>query len=545
MVEAMSFLDGEPQIWLGDAIFHFHDMEHRPALPMIIWYIDRQLFSSVGLLPLILSHIALTITAILTIKSWAPRVKSCQIYTWILPTGALALFFSLLNWYNLMWEKQLHVSMSLMFLVMAAKYTAAYEQGRLGKKKTNNSQDLLKINIFCWLSAYSFGYGILTLCVVILYGVLLRWPIKHVLYCLFSTALLFITYLSLLSLRDQGLDGLVSTSPDIGNMIRYTAGVIGGVFGSIGGDSLLNMQPKTLAFSAGIVLLGVYFYATVANLLGQTALHYHTPSYSSSFVITTSCIGMAIITWLSRPIETGGLVDRYIIVSTLFLLSIPGLLLSKNKWLKKKPIIVILGILFLIISILGHKSNYIYINQKWHFSTVSAIGTDLGVYIPGPNNFAPPLHQSKERTFAVWNKHRHRLEKIEGDYPFVWYQKPLENIFSLHKEKPCVGGVEKLESVKGYKDIKTFVSWSKMNSIDFINIDWVVVANRKGLIIGLGSTRRPLEITIPSKLSHEENNKMFSGFMGHAGFITGNPGDFLKFYLVSKTNLCKFAEIKY
>ena len=127
---------------------------------------------------------------------------------------------------------------------------------------------------------------------------------------------------------------------------------------------------------------------------------------TAALLISSSCIGMAVITWLSRPLETGGVVDRYFIVSSLFIISLPGMFITKDYWQRASYrggfwLLTLLSAM-LTISILGHISNYSKLSESWHFASLAAIGANYEVYIPGPNEIiGPPLHQNKSRTQAV------------------------------------------------------------------------------------------------------------------------------------------------
>ena len=59
------------------------------------------------------------IIAILVTNLWTPKFKLKQVTSWSPMLSGVALIFSLLNWHNLMWEKQLHLSFSLLLLITA------------------------------------------------------------------------------------------------------------------------------------------------------------------------------------------------------------------------------------------------------------------------------------------------------------------------------------------------------------------------------------------------------------------------------------------
>ena len=550
MVEVMSFLDTDPSIWTGEGITKFHDMEHRPAIPILFWHLDRVIFGSLGVMPLILSQLTFLTIAILVTNLWAPDLKLNKITSWAPTLSGVAVIFSLSNWHNLMWEKQLHLSLSLFFLIVASILVSKHDKKYFSNSGESSFGLIISINLFCWASAFSFGYGIPIIFIILLHGFLVRWPIKQLLVCSGSSVLLVFVYLYLLSLRDQGLENVVVIMHSVWSLIPYVARLLGSVFSSIGLENILRVSRGDIALIAGCIMLFFYFFGMVRYYYQFIVAKSETTQFgTAALLISSSCIGMAVITWLSRPLETGGVVDRYFIVSSLFIISLPGMFITKDYWQRSSYRggfgLLTLVSAMLTISILGHISNYSKLSESWHFSSLAAIGANYEVYIPGPNEIiGPPLHQNKSRTQSVWERHKVRLKNHNKSIPFEWHGKQLNKLFNNLEERFCEGGVEKIIWVPGYRDTLVFIAWSKHFNSNALFSDWVLAVNNHGKIVGLGSSRR-LDF-LPSQISFKQRVKSIfqQDSSRNAGYILSGKDQSIDFYSITGDTVCKFSSAK-
>ena len=228
MVETMEFLDGNPAMWLGESFTRLHDMEHRPALPAFIWYADRLLSGSSGLMPLLVSHAALAAAAVLAVWNWAPRMNRNVPSTWLAPAAALAVMFSLINWINLTWEKQLHVAMSLLFLMISAHCAARLSLAGDGSVRPGAERNLLLAACAAWAAKFSFGYGLPAMPVITIHGMLARWPWRYVAVSAAFSAIFVAAYFYFFSLGGRSAKGIANLTFDplaiIAYMVRFLAG---------------------------------------------------------------------------------------------------------------------------------------------------------------------------------------------------------------------------------------------------------------------------------------------------------------------------------
>ena len=550
MVEVLFFLDKDPLILAGDGITKFHDMEHRPVIPMIFWLLDREIFGSLGLMPLLVSNLSFLIIAVIITNLWAPEFSFKNITSWVPVLSGVALIFSLLNWHNLMWEKQLHVSLSLLFVIIVSILVTKYDKKYFLNSKESSFQLILSINILCWAAAFSFGYGVPIIFIILIHGLIARWPIKHLVICACSSSLIVLSYMYLLSLREQGAENIFVNINSLWSVVPYVAGLLGSTFSSIGLESIIKISPQSIALVSGYVMLFLYLFGAVKHYRQFIAGNLQVIRFgSSALLICSSCIGMALITWYSRPIETGGIVDRYFIVSSIFIISLLGMFISKNYWRQASSwsdfVLLTLVTVLITISLLGHVSNYSKLKLSWHFSSLAAIGANYKVYIPGPNEIiGPPLHQSKGMTESVWSSHKKRLTKHNKLIPFDWHGKQINNLFNNLEDQFCEGSIEKIVRVPGYKNTFIFEAWSKHFNINAFFSNWILAVNKNGKIVGLGSTRRT-DFNDNLLSVKEKLLAIFEkSYSRNAGYILSEEGQLLDFYSVIGKNICKFSSAK-
>lgn len=551
MVEIMEFLDAGPAIWMGEGFTHLHDMEHRPALPAFIWYADRLSSGSDGLMPLIVSHAALGATAILATANWAPRISWSAPFTWVIPVAGVAAMFSLSNWYNLVWEKQLHVAMSLLFLTISAHFAAklsCYSSANMSMTATRN----LAIAIgAAWAAAFSFGYGLPALLVITIHAILARWRSNFIHVSATLSLALAATYLYFFSLGGRGPTAEANRPVlDTMEMVVYVARFLAGTVADLGLDSVLGLPGGTIPALIGTALLAIYAFR--AGSLYAKSLRSKAPpvrAQSFSLIVVSTCVAIALMTAISRPLDTGGLVDRYYIVSTVFLLSLPGLFIpdkARTVAYARNLGFLMPSFVFISLSIFGHIANYPLVYLNWHFSAIAAIATDMGIYQDEKDaQIGPPIHQSRSKAMEVWERHRTRLLTRQQYRPFEWLGRSVTTVFDTRAGQECFGGIEKTSPVLGHDGKYAFVGWARHGQTAASNADWILATNSEGIVIGLGAPGRRSEEG--RKWLNEyfpRSSGPFGGQSGVAGYVSSEPRTIVNFFMVTSDSACVFARIR-
>ncbi len=550
MVETMEFLDTNPAIWLGESFTRLHDMEHRPALPAFIWYADRIVSGSSGVIPLIISHATLVATALLAVWNWAPRIDRKEPWTWLVPAAALAVMFSLVNWYNLIWEKQLHVSMSLLFITLSGHFAARLSPADEGSERMGARGKLLFAAFAAWAAEFSFGYGLPAMPVITIHGMLARWPLRYLAVSAVFSVIFIGAYYYFFSLGGRSLTGLTKLTFDPLVTIAYVARLLGSAVAATELNSFAGVERSTPPLIAGVVLLGLYIFGAARLYLRSVQVGQPpSSSRSVSLIVTSACLAIALMTWLSRPDETQGLVERYYIVSTFFVLSLPGLFVSAKAWARTKEKVrvglVVLSSVLIVFSLLGHMANYTKPYLRWHASVVAAIGADMGIHFSGQDELiGPPLHEWKSKSFKVWQAHRLRLKERGRYNPFEWRGRNVAAVFDGYVDRKCVGSIERIEPVPGYESQYAFFGWARHGAIASTNGDWIVATYATGRIIGLGAPGR-ISLNGRKWLNDHFPDQVgpFPNHSGIAGYLSATPGSIVHFFTVQGNKACEFATI--
>lgn len=494
MVEVMDFLDKFSNPNFTDFFLNLHDMEHRPAIPGLIWYADRLLFQSYGLMPLILSLLLLSLTTLILVSNWLERSKHQSLFVLACCAVSAAQVFNLSNWYNLSWEKQLHVAMSLFFLSFGAKIIGGYES-RLKNNSKVDTRLVFTVSTLCWFASFSFGYGLVLMPVLLIHGFLVRWPLTTQITNVLSFVFMIAFYVYCLSLRDLGFGTTRFSNIQAFETFQYVFGVLGSAFHTIPMSFFGLRESADKAQFFGIFLLIIYLWGAIKFYSDMLIYRRQASSKRSSAVIfTTACISIAVITALSRSQESGGVVDRYIVVSSLFLIALPGIFSDPSKKNNRKFFRHIIPACLLLsgsLLALHHQNNLPKLIEKWHFSRVASIALTYDVYIPGPNVITgPPLHQVAATAKRVWMKQLYR----DGErYELVSLISNKHRLFTENVQKSsleCEGKWLKMDQVTGYPEVYFFSVDHKFIVSNSYNKASVVAIDKGGLIVGVGAPFR-------------------------------------------------------
>jgi hypothetical protein len=546
MVETMLFFDGNPAIFLGEGITKFHNMEHRPALPVFFWYADRELFASSGLLPLVSSHIFLAIATCVVVRCWAKIGWDNRGVVWFLIMTGLALSFSLVNWYNLMWEMQVHVSLSLFFISLAALFAGRLEACFKSGDKSDKWINIIGINISGWLGAFCFGYGLPILFVVSVHSILIRWRSRYIIIEVTTFIILISFYIYLLNLRDRKLNDILSLDPDFFSFLTYVPTFLGSIFGSINLSYILTITPKNISLLCGIIIVSLYIFGIFKiYIINITKKCSPTSSQTASIIVTSCCVVIAVMTWISRSDISSALSDRYRIVSCFFMLALPGLFIKEDffhiRRLRGSISASFIGMGFLIFGLTGNIANYSQLLERRNSSVVAAIGADFGVYVPGPNEIiGPPIHQFKDFALRMWKQHRERLIQSANYIPFAWRERRLSEVMELVPENRCTGEIVQLTKVPNYGDAFVFVGWAQFHSRITDPSDWIVVTNSDLKVVGLGAIGRPSEEGRRMIVKNDLVRLLDVRNSGLAGYIRVEKESILRFFIVNGEGACIF-----
>lgn len=555
MIEVMAWLDTNPSMWRGDHFTQFHSMQHRPALAALLWHLDRFLTGSSGFIPLALSHIALVTSTIITVTRWSPRPSTNHIDSWIVPIAATALMLSLSNWINLVWEMQLHLSLSFLFIVASAYCATNVWQPNKANHNSFNQKYLCLSILYGTCAAFSFGYGLVILPVILIHALLSGWPKKALLQVAIAVFALFFMYFILLPREESPAAHLNLQLPDIAALFAYMSAILLGPLSGIQLHALLAIDRVLLTSSAGVIVLFLYASGCLNFYISASPFSPKRTYIGQSFsvVITSSAVACALITAVSRPIDTQGFVARYYIVGSLFFLALPGLYVQAQSNLidhaSRRRVMNYIAGFFLILSFSGHFNNYERPLRKWHDATLAAVAADMEIYVEDGNALmGPSLHQWQQTTLEVWEIHAKRIStQRKESSPYSWIGRSLTNLFQIVSSDDCSGNVSGVAIIDDSTNALFFLASAKFNVQKHSHAEWVIVADSNGVISGIGVPGYPVKTASPqgtqeSLVWPENNIDLLNGFRG---FLKVDIALQLYFYVARDRQACSFDALDY
>lgn len=515
-----------PNLFLGEA-FRVRDNEHRPIFPMFLWQFDYFMFKSTGLFPVLVSHILAALTAVIALSGIIRRVA--WPIGFLIAGAGLALTFAPMNYENLMWEKQVHVYMSLFFSTLSL-WLAATKVG--GSDLRQDAVWLLLIGIFSFVASFSFGYGMVVWPVLIGHALLSRWRLPLtgtiVVFFLLTTALYATTWMSL-SHHDNPADTIFHPW----GVLKYTAAFLFAPFIRIAG-LLVGTDWHQIAIAGGLCLLAIFIFGAVRRYL---ILEPENSRARFSVMVGTFCIGIGFITALGRLNINTGDSSRYFIVAILFLLALPGMIWSGrvNESTLRNAFLV--SFFYLLIGT-AVSSQFTYRNdiEKITMDTIEgALAAEFKVSDTVRGLYPNKIIIDEQ----VWPYYRRRQNEIGRKLPYSWIGKPFAEIFDTYSS--CPGQVEALKPVAGHPGIYTIRGWARFGNFGQQPADWVVAVDQNAIIAGLARVAaatpalgKQLFDLYPDHVQRQSERS------GLVGYVRAGSETTLDFYAIHDKEICRF-----
>lgn len=538
MLEIMEFLDRDPSFLQGENFTHLQSMEHRPAIPAYVWLLDRVAFNSTGVFSLFISQLSLAMASLMAVYKWSGFSQGRKLSSFVILASSISLTFSLLNFDNINRDMQLHMSLSFLFLVISIYFAVKVNEKLLTGIPTSSS---LFISLSSGvLAAFSFGYGLVTLPLLLAYSITMKWANKIVIIVLFTNVCLLLVYFNLPSQGFSNVGKLNIQVTDIITSLGYALTLIAGIFAGTDIYLLTPFEKSTFNQLAGLILLAAFLWGATSFIKHHQSLEREDRICKGvALLITTACLGGVLIITLSRPMETSGLVTRYFLLSTLFTLAIPGLLLPRQAVVNGRYHLY-LAATFLTISLAGHITNTAYPMRKWHNVTVSTIAAEMKIYdIVDHENFGPSLHEWPETIAEVWPRYANRIHLSEKIHPYSWFNRPLHTLFNTDAIGKCDAQVLSIQRIPNSTDSWHFSGRIKRLNPISLTQSWVIATNQEETIVGLGAFGKSGEIESEEKpLNSYLDSKFDIDVTGFRGFIRSEQNQPLRFYIITKENIC-------
>jgi hypothetical protein len=501
MISAIAFLDTHPSPSILD-IYHFPDNEHRPVIAFLFYLWDRNRYGYDGefLYRAIMVFNALLAISMLGIV--AVRRKLSLVFKILFAAIVFLFFFSITNYENLTWQKQIHEILCLTLLSFGLLFAAAVASRADSDRSTLVSSALALLCGLCCLAAtYSFGFGLAAWPAVLLHALLTRWRWAPLLIFFAITASAIVTY----ALSSQPHPGAIQAARQPLMLADYIVNAIGGIL-PFHGRPIATMITVPVVILSILLLLRFYltFPARSAPLFSNVVA-----GHAAMLTVASLCITLMMA--LTRLTENQGLDSRYAVVGFLFWCALLILLLDALRGIAVPAVVLTFGFLALTVGTLPARSyeNLLRAREQDMYRAGVMATYHLNYYPTYPALFydATP--------FPVWDKPRPPFQSFAKREPFGWIGANLADLPAAPELSRCLGNVDAIARSVDVPRVVSLRGWAVITA-PHSHLRWVVVtdASNRGLGVGKPGIARP-DVRMALAAQGIDDNPMDQNYSGY------------------------------
>jgi len=511
---------------LSSDLLKFIDNEHRPALPMFIWAADLNFFGSIGYLPQALILLFSIFCAAL-VTSWSQLRKKRSLAAFTITVFACIIMLSPMHYENLVWPKQVHVLTAILLSLLSFAVSLSIP-GAKGWPQVRRTALTIALATG---ATFSFAYGLVTWPVLLIHGALTRWPTRAYLTIFLAAMITIGLYYTQYIVLPYHSDPR-QTFFDPLNLYSYVTVQL---------TTPLGLRSHVANVLTGTVLILFVAWAAFRFYFKNQRVD---RSQSMSLMICIYAGGISFLTALGRVGINLGLDSRYLVVSAIFLLALPGLL--KTRPADPSPAGRVFMVIFVVLTTAITIESWLkyedHLRNRQFMIREGAIAAALNT---------EPIHLGLHPDIAIINDtvwpYYSRLHQNKPPLEiFGWLGKPIppESLMdsSLAGVQPCVGFVDRITSRANDPKFDLIEGWARLGVHGERQSTWVLVTNTDKILIGLatvGVTRPDVAHTLNG--SWFENQRTASGRAGFIGLVHAQPGEKLEFYVYRNGEACRFA----
>jgi hypothetical protein len=487
MVSIVRFLDLKADPDILYLYHHVRDNEHRPIFPFLFYIWDRRATGDTGdiLYPAIMianAMLAVSFMGYVFAKarlSFAAKILVASIIGFA--------FFSIWNFENLTWQKQIHEILSVMFLSLGLLLAANISTG--ADKTHTFAHDLvlaLLAGIVCLTATYSFGFGLAAWPVMLAHGLLARWRRSALavvfLFAGFAIVSYYFTF-SFLPRHGSPVDAITSPLASLVYVLRVISGPLSPL--------VTGLFAQVIAVSALTIAAWFCF------RLYRDGFHQGTPPVQRGGVervvanhaamLLMSALVMALMLSLGRLTINSGEDSRYMVVAFVFWCALLLLLVHAIKPSRIPAIVLAAGV---FAALCGH--------QSWQKIEPEVRQRNQNMYVGGvmatwripPARGVPSLYPNGPLLFEMWHLPRPPFQSFAGRAPFGWIGADLSALPGVPDTAKCFGHVDKVAPRPDAPQVINLHGWAFMAGGEPLR--WLVVTglDNRGLGVGKPGLRR-------------------------------------------------------
>ena len=452
---------------LIQAVVSFRDNEHKTYVPFVIWWLDWYLFQSLGLLPQLcmfgcVGFLAYHCTA------WSRAYTAQRTIVWLI---ACLLLLSPWHYENLLWDKQLHVYLSLLFSVLAI---------RLLTHEIEPSQNQLRAAALATLAAilgsFSFAYGAAVWPPLLVYAFSRHGLNKSSLIVLVGAVMVLGYY----GATYEELDHHASVYESIFDVLT----AIAYVFRFLGPGIFLPMEFPLFERSVG--LLGLLAVAGAAWIAYITQQPLNRAQHVSLLVCLTAC-GIAFLTALGRIGLTSGTESRYLVVNALYCCAMPGVLsiLLPKLFHQLKAKVVLAGCVAISLLCSWPSLGALFFMSAQTREAAAAAAMRL------PPTLMGSIPNDKKFQRKVWSPYFRDHANRQDIQALGYWKAPIATLqqeLTLKPTKQCIGRIDQTQARPDIDNAWSARGWALDLSGRPKAQNWIIARDQHDMIVGYGTT---------------------------------------------------------
>jgi hypothetical protein len=433
MFGVISFLDQFPQPNILDLYHRFPDNEHRPIVPFLFYLWDRNSYGDSGavLYPAIMASSALLAASLSGVL--AVRGKLSAALKVLFAAIIVLSFFSILNFENLTWQKQIHEVLSLTFLsfgLLAAAFVSTRADSN--RRVAVDCALALLSGICCLAATYSFGLGLTAWPAVLVHGLLTRWRLAPLLTFAAVTAFAIVTY----SLTYTVLEYHTNPIEAVRQPLQLALYILHLIETPVQPLTSMNTLAATLAVILSIVLT-LHFYLSPPK---KQVVRFGNIVTSHAAMLIVAALCMALMVAFGRlTVGSGGIAPRYAVIAFVFWCALLILLVMTLRRRIATAIVLISGLLALGVGYLPQRNYEMMLRQREQ--DLYRAGVMATYRLHNWPNF-PALHPGAQSLDKIWHEPRSPFQSFAKREPFGWIGANISELPPAPDSGRCFGFVE-------------------------------------------------------------------------------------------------------
>jgi hypothetical protein len=516
MVSIVSFLDDNPSRSIVDLYRSVRDNEHRPIASFAFFLMDRNVYGDSGYFLYRSIFAAETIT-VLCFLLVLLRLRRQIIWSSRLTAAALLiyLFFSVMHFENLTWQKQIHevsciTLLSLGVLAAAAVSTCA----DICRSERFDVAAAAASGALCLLASYSFAFGLVAWPVVGAHAALTRWRCAPLIVYATFAVFTIVTYALTYTILPHHTDPTSAILKPL-RIADYSLTLIGMMSFNLLKDMNLDMLARPAAHAISVIAIGVAFYQMRNLYLLPTCVTLErgrpVVGFYSAMVVVIA-LGMTVMIALGRITINGGGDSRYAIVGAMFWSGLLVLIMSTAPPKVVSACILVFGVAAASAGVLM-ASRYEHLLRTRHqemfqAATLATLGQHLWPQAPALYPEPGPLNR-------VWTRPRWPFRSFAERAPFGWIGVSMRQIPPAPASSRCLGHIDAVSPVGGQGHMVKLSGWGFI-AADDTGLEWVLATNTEEVAIGAGvaGLSRPdvRSAFARSGVSQNPQHQLYSGF---------------------------------